>query len=171
MSLATGCFLGTQPATARAAGQAIVRDDPKLDLMRKVGELSATEDAAGLATIIAPEFVLHEDPGIPYGGDYYGVAGLIRLHATVMRSWHESRTEVLAMMAQLNGENVSVLLRVTGKPGSSASPVTAYVTQIWSFRNGKAVEARVWYYDAPALFMAMKSADALTVMERNRTER
>jgi ketosteroid isomerase-like protein len=49
-------------------------------------------------------------------------------------------------------------VRLRGKPGNSTEPVETLVNEIWEFRDGKAVEARVWYFDTPRLSQAISES-------------
>ena len=116
--------------------------------------LRAGDDAATLK-LFDPGFVIHEDPGMPYGGEIGGGENFLKLYRKVYDVWGENCLELLAKAGDPEGGRAFGFFRLTGCPAGATAPVESYVTLVWTFRNDLAVEARVFYYDTPRLSRAL----------------
>ena len=99
-----------------------------------------------------PQFIVYEDPGMPYGGILHGPDAFIALRRKVRKFWNLS---FIAKCIEPNGDKLVAVFKFTGVPGSAAGGLETVVTVIWTFRDDKAVEARVLYYDTPSLSLAL----------------
>jgi hypothetical protein len=118
--------------------------------------LRAEEDSV-TRQFFHPEFVVYEDPGMPYGGKYHGADGFIALRRKVRTYW---KLEILAKCAEPDGDYLVVVLGLTGLPGGPVANLETMVNVVWRFREGKGVEARVLYYNTPPLAAAIGQAVA-----------
>jgi ketosteroid isomerase-like protein len=116
--------------------------------------LKAGDDAVTLR-LFDPGFVIHEDPGMPYGGELSGGERFIRLRDKVYESWGEDCLELLFKMGEPDGNHSAGVFRLTDRRPGVAKPVESYVTVLWTFRDDLAVEVRVFYYDTPRLAAAL----------------
>lgn len=103
-------------------------------------------------TFFHPDFVVHEDPGMPYGGTYHGADGFVALRRKVREYWS---LEILSKCAEPGGDRLVIVLKLTGHPHGPTASLETMVTVVWTFRGDKAQEARVLYYDTPRLAAAM----------------
>jgi ketosteroid isomerase-like protein len=117
---------------------------------------SGDEDAT--RALISPDFVIHLDGGMPYGGTYYGPDGFLKLTATVFTAWGGSDFEPQYQLTDETGSRVCTVVRFTGRPEGSSETLETMLSEIWEFRNGRAVEARVWYFDTDRLSKAITVA-------------
>lgn len=115
--------------------------------------LKAGDDAATLR-LFAPDFVIHEDPGMPYGGEMKGAERFIRLRDKVYESWGENCLELLFKMGDPDGAHAAGVFRLTDRRPGAAS-TESYVTVLWTFRDKLATEVRIFYYDTPRLAKAL----------------
>jgi hypothetical protein len=99
-----------------------------------------------------PEFVVYEDPGMPYGGVLHGPDAFITLRRKVRKFWDLA---FIAKCIEPNGDKLVAVFNATGVPGSAVDGLETVVTVVWTFRGAKAVEARVLYYDTPRLSSAL----------------
>ena len=118
-------------------------------------EALKAEDEAATRALIAPDFVMYEDEGMPYGGVYRGPDGFFELIAKVWGTWGGTHFEPLYQIADPAGSRICAVVGFRGTPGQSTEPVEALINEVWEFRDGQAVEARVWYFDAPRLCRAI----------------
>ena len=119
-----------------------------------------SEDEAAIRALISPDFVMYEDEGMPYGGVYRGQDGFFELIDKVWRTWGGTHFEPLYQIADPAGSMVCAVVGFRGTPGQSTEAVEALINEVWEFRNGQAVEARVWYFDAPRLCRAIEGTRA-----------
>ena len=116
--------------------------------------LRAEEDSV-TRTFFDPSFVVHEDPGMPYGGDFRGADGFIALRRKVRQYW---KLEILSKCAEPGGNRLVIVLKLTGHPDGPTASLETMVTVVWTFRGDKAVEATVLYFDTPRLAAAIAGA-------------
>lgn len=126
-----------------------------IDLYFALVEALKAEDEAKTRTLIAPDFVMHEDEGMPYGGVYHGPDGFFDLIAKVWGTWGGTHFEPLYQIADPAGAKICAVVRFRGTPGNSSETVEALINEVWEFRNGQAVAATVWYYDSASLCRAI----------------
>lgn len=131
--------------------------DPK-DLYFKLVDVTKSGDPAALRAIIAPDFVIYEDEGMPYGGTYHGPDGLEALMGKVWAAWGGSHFEPEYQIADPKGDSVCAVVRFRSTNKATGEPVEALINEVWTFRDGKAVSARVWYFDSPGLCRALSGA-------------
>ena len=60
-----------------------------------------------------PDFQVHEDPGMPYGGTFQGADGFIALRRKVRTYW---QLEILSKCVAPEGDRLVIVLRLTGQP-------------------------------------------------------
>lgn len=119
-----------------------------------VAALKADDEAATRA-LIAPDFVIHEDESLPYGGVYHGPDGFMELSQTVWRMFGGSHFEPLYQLEDASGTRMCTVNTFTGTT-KEGREVSAIINEVWTFRDGQATEARVWYYDAANVARAMR---------------
>jgi ketosteroid isomerase-like protein len=123
-----------------------------------VDALKAGDEQATRA-LISPDFVIHLDGGMPYGGSYHGPDGFLKLTTTVFSAWGGSDFEPQYQLTDETGSRVCTVVRFTGKPEGSSETLETMLSEIWEFRNDQAVEARVWYFDTDRLSIALSGAN------------
>src|SRR5262245_41612082 len=107
---------------------------------------SAYEEMAGgnpapfLGALHPEEIVLHEPDPLPYGGTYRGHKEIMGFMAQAVEVMDPGRLEIDALIAE--GDRVVSLIRLGLKSGGEA-----LLTEHWVFRDGQAVELRVFWFD------------------------
>ena len=129
--------------------------DNPTELYFRLVDVSKSSDPAAIREVIAPDFVIHEDPGMPYGGVYRGPEGFEELIGKVWAAWGGSHFEPEYQIADPAGSNVCAVVRFRSTNKRTGEPVEALINEVWTFRDGQAVEARVWYFDSPSLCRAL----------------
>lgn len=102
-----------------------------------------------------PSFVVYEDPGLPYGGVFHGGDAFIALRKKVSALF---ALKILYVCAEPNGDRIAVVFDATGRPDKPTAGIETTVTVLWTFRDDKAVEAKVIYYDTPKVVAALAAA-------------
>lgn len=114
-----------------------------------------SEDDSAAMKYFHPDFVIHEDPGMPYGGVFKGADKFIELRRKVRAIWNLS---FIARCADQDGKTFVAVFRATGVRGGLAESMETVVTVVWTFQDERALEARVLYYDTPRLSAALTNA-------------
>lgn len=109
------------------------------------------DDEETLRGLIDPSFVMYEDEGMPYGGTFHGYEGFRKVQHTVYSTWRDHAVENICFLEDADQEHMCMVMRLAGRPGKSDDWVEAIVNEVWTVRDGKAVEARVWYFDTKRL--------------------
>jgi hypothetical protein len=101
--------------------------------------------------LIDPSFVMYNDPSMPYGGVYQGVEEWLAMRGVVYTTWRDAKVENLHLLEDAAGENITLVMKLAGHPGKCDDWTEAIVNEQWTIRDGKAVEARIWFCDATRL--------------------
>jgi ketosteroid isomerase-like protein len=116
------------------------------NLIAAVGE----RDLARVQSLIDPAFVIHYDASLPFGGRYEGMQGFFTV-LTELGSIADLKTEPVNYMESADGENYTLIIDLSATTPSGRA-ITTQVSEVWTVRDGKAVEARVWFWGAAGLF-------------------
>ncbi|WP_030166850.1 MULTISPECIES: hypothetical protein [Actinomycetes] len=108
------------------------------------------QDLTRIQNLVDPTFVIHYDGSLPFGGTYQGLAGFHEVVMKLTASMDNLVTEQLNYMEDANGEQYSLIISLTAKVGDRQ--VATQVSELWTVRAGKAVEARIWYWGAVDMF-------------------
>lgn len=129
--------------------------DPVMLYKRLLAAMRSSDDTSALP-LFAPDFVAWEDPGMAYGGRYEGGEGFLHLRRQVYEIWGPGAMQLLYVCGDPEGGHASAHFRLAGQPKGAAGPVEGHVAIAWTFRDGLATEARIFYYDTPRLNAAME---------------
>lgn len=119
-----------------------------------------SEDESALRALVHPDFVMYEDPGMPYGGVFKGPDAFVRVALAVKESWREQRLEKLHYSESPETSSVSIAFRMRARAKTTGEPVEIFLSEIWKFRDGLGVEAYVWYWNTPSLVSALRGEKA-----------
>jgi ketosteroid isomerase-like protein len=108
-------------------------------------------DADRVRSLIDPSFVIYNDASMPYGGVYHGPEGFLGMIGEVYRTWRDAKVENLHLLEDADGHNITFVDKLTGRPGKCQDLTEAIVSELWTVRDGKAVEARIWFWNATHL--------------------
>lgn len=108
------------------------------------------QDLKGVTALIDPQFVIHYDSSLPFGGTYHGLTGFFDVVTQLSASLLELSTAQLNYLEDANGEQYTLIIALTAQVGGRR--VTTQVSELWKVRAGKAVEARIWYWGAAGMF-------------------
>ena len=93
-------------------------------------------------SVLDPGIVCHDFPDLPDTGVYNGHQGFLTLIANAVEGFDEFRIEPEEFIEA--GDRVVVLVRTVGRGKLSGAEVDAQVAHVWTVRNGKAVELRLY---------------------------
>ena len=96
-----------------------------------------------------PDFVIYQDAGMPYGGEFHGVEAYLKADRMVPDVFGPNCLQMLFQCADASGEHASMHLKLTGRPAGATEPVEGHITVVWTFRNDLALETRAYYYNTP----------------------
>ena len=124
--------------------------DANKQIVRGAYEGMATGDAQAFLGVLDPEVEVHEPPFLPYGGTHRGIEGVIaflKQAAPLMRPGGLVVEDLIA-----DGDTVVATLTLGLRNGADAQ-----ITEVWTLRDGKAVDLRVFWFD-PAVAQAAAAA-------------
>jgi hypothetical protein len=127
----------------------------KIAVMRSVEALMHEGRIDEIANLVHPDFVVHEDPGMPYGGVYRGPDGFVRLVGNVVAAWDGLQTECLSFLDEPGGDGILLIIRNFGKAPGTGKPLEVLTSEYWRIVDGTLREGRVWYYDSPTAAAAL----------------
>lgn len=127
-----------------------------VDLIAKYDEFLVplrADDRETARKFFHPDFIVHEDPGMPYGGMFAGADAFIELRHKVRQYW---KLDIESKCVSPEGDRLVIVIHLTGLADGPCAGLETWVTVVWSFRDGKALEARVLYYDTPTVNAAIR---------------
>ena len=120
-----------------------------IELMKAGYEAAARGDIASVLELMDPEVVLHDRPEAPDATTYHGLDGVL---AALAVSADEFEDFTFAPEQFFDaGDQVVVVLEMTGRGRTSGVPVEERIAHLWTLRDGRAVELRVFSDPADAL--------------------
>lgn len=126
--------------------------DP-MAIIRRVYELEAASDLAGLTTLIDPDVTIHQDPALPWGGTHRGHEG-VAAFIGALRTAIDSTVETERLYQA--GEKVVQIGRTRGTVRSSGASFDVPECHVWTVRDGKVVHAE-FMIDSGAMLEALGS--------------
>jgi ketosteroid isomerase-like protein len=118
-------------------------------LIRRFFELALGDDLDGAAALLADDLVIHEPPGLPYGGEFHGVDGW-RDVTTRANAW--ASHEVLGPAEWLtSGDAVVMLARTRFRSRTSGRSADVDVVTVLRVRDGRIAEMDVYYREPEAV--------------------
>ncbi|KAA2258162.1 nuclear transport factor 2 family protein [Solihabitans fulvus] len=104
---------------------------------------------ADMAACLDPEVVMRQAPGLPYGGEWRGHAGIAGFMAAMSREW--SSLEFLEQEFSVDGDTVMVMNRGLLRSRATGRVLDTWVIQWMTVRNGLVAEIRPFYWDTAAV--------------------
>jgi hypothetical protein len=101
------------------------------------------------------DFRFYEDPGMPYGGEFEGADSFIQTRHKVMQFY---KLEIESKCESPEEDRLVIVLKLTGHDHAPTKGIVTWVCVVWRFRDGRAEEARVLYYDTPRSNAAIRGA-------------
>ena len=112
-----------------------------------------------------PDFTAYEDPGMPYGGVVRGGRNFLSLRQKVYDFWEPGFLNLQYVCGDGQGGHASAHFKLVGRPKGAGEQVEGYVIVTWTFRDGLAYEARVFYFDTPALSRALEAGNVSMIAQ------
>ncbi|HEX6391790.1 MAG TPA: nuclear transport factor 2 family protein [Solirubrobacteraceae bacterium] len=109
-------------------------------IVRGAYEGMAAGDAKAFLGVLDPAIEIHEPPFLPYGGTHRGVDGVIGFFQAAAAVVAPGKLAVEDLVA--DGDTVVATLTIGLRNGADAQ-----VAEIWTLRDGKAVDVRVFWFD------------------------
>lgn len=97
---------------------------------------------------------IHEEPSLPYGGEYHGPDGVQRHTLGYLDTWDalqgdaERRLDPEVIAA---GDRVAVLYHHRARNAATGEALDSPVVGLYRLANGRVVDARMFHFDAPAV--------------------
>ncbi|MYW03994.1 DUF4440 domain-containing protein [Streptomyces sp. SID3343] len=110
-------------------------------------------DFGDLAACLAPDVVMYQAPGLPYGGPRHGPAGIEDFMAAMGEAWRE--LEFLDQRFVVEGETAAILNRGRLTARATGRVLETWVMQMITVRDGLISEIRPFYWDTKAVDAAL----------------
>ncbi|SRR6266511_2526939 len=114
-----------------------------VELARRGYAAFAEDDVEAMAEFFHEDFVLYDSPLLPDQGVYRGFQGFVENYRKALESFEEFRSEPEEIF-DVGDERVVVAVRISGRGKGSQLVVDAHVAHLWTVRDGRAVELRVF---------------------------
>jgi DinB superfamily/SnoaL-like domain len=140
----------------------------KLEAVRRLFEAVAHRDEAGILEEYHPEVVIHEDPSLPYGGDYHGHEGALQHTRGFYQTWDALRRRELLEEAQrahppivldTRGEYVVVLGQARVMAPLGDRTVDLLGAFVFKVREGQVIESWMFHQGIVAILDLLKQVE------------
>ena len=113
------------------------------------------EDDEETAKLFHPDFEIHEDPGMPYGGEDRGGANFLKLRRKVYAAWGPKCLDLQFTTSDASGKHATGFFKLTDTRPNRKRDTVGYASLVWTFEDDLAREVYVLYYDTPRLSAAL----------------
>lgn len=108
------------------------------EAVRKAYDAINRNDIAGFAALLDPDIERVEPPGFPLAGTYHGLEA-VKAHVSQGRStWAEGACELDRMLVA--GDKVVAFIHVRVRLKDHTDWIDGRVTDVFTFRNGRAIQ-------------------------------
>ncbi len=108
-------------------------------------------DDTTVAALMHPAFVVHEAAGLPYAGEYRGLAGWQKLFSTVTGIWRDVSIKTEMYMGADDAEDFAILMILSGKSPDGREDFQTRILEHWRLQDGKVIEVWPHYWDTHAM--------------------
>ena len=106
-------------------------------------------DMPAMRSLLAPDFVIHEAEGLPYGGTYRGEAGWSELLQRIAATWESLVPTVRYLLG--DGRHFAVLMDLTLTSRATGRTIETSILESWTVEGGRIREVRPFYWDTSAV--------------------
>ncbi|WP_296678898.1 nuclear transport factor 2 family protein [Novosphingobium sp.] len=114
-------------------------------LLAQIYAMAGARDWDGVAERCAADFIVHEAPGIPYGGEWRGREALRRVAEAMYGTWHDASVQIHEIVGGETWAVVVLTLTMTSKRTGRTFSQT--VNEAGRFEDGLLKELRIHYFD------------------------
>ncbi len=108
-------------------------------------EAAQCRDIETMRRLMDPRAKVVEAASLPYGGEYQGVDGFLRLVRRVFTTFADIHVDIQDFIAE--GEHVAVLATMSGKRKKDGESFEMPIAEIWHVLNGRIMAIRPFYFD------------------------
>ncbi|WP_209240014.1 nuclear transport factor 2 family protein [Streptomyces oryzae] len=108
-----------------------------------------TASFAPLAPYFAPDVVLHQAAGLPYGGDWRGHAGMERFFQEMSRVWEAF--DIVQQQFLATGETSVILSRIRARSRATGREIAFPILQTMAITEGRITEVHPFYWDTATI--------------------
>jgi hypothetical protein len=98
-----------------------------------------------------PDFAIHEDPGMPYGGEAKGGASFLALRRKVYATWGPKCLDLQFKTSDASGRHATGFFNLHDKRPGKSGELVGHASLVWTFEDDLAREVYVFYYNTPKL--------------------
>jgi ketosteroid isomerase-like protein len=120
-----------------------------IELLRAGYEAAAAGDVEFVLGLMDPEVEVHDRPEAPDATTYRGHEGVVTALFASVDTFEDFRFVPERFFEA--GDRVVVVLEMTGRGRASGVPVEERIAHLWTIRDGRVVELRVFSDPADAL--------------------
>ena len=124
------------------------------DAARRLFEAVENRNSQAVAAIYHRDIVIHEAPGLPYGGEYQGHEGALRHGQGFRAAWdcfQPSGGRGLEPRFVAHDEHVAVQWRHRAENRETGERIDLPAAGIYRFVDGMVVDSRMFHFDIAAL--------------------
>lgn len=121
------------------------QDQANVSTLKAFYDAIFSNDWAAVERLVTSDLVVYEADGLPYRGEYHGLAALQSLFATVVSYWDDLKIEIQAITA---GDGYAIgLLQFQGRSKTQGTAVSMPIAEVTQFKQGRISSIRPIYWD------------------------
>ncbi|WP_253771463.1 nuclear transport factor 2 family protein [Goodfellowiella coeruleoviolacea] len=140
------------PAGSAGDGLAVLRGMYAAEARYLAAGGPGVADFAPLAPFFAPDVVLHQADGLPYGGTWRGHAGMERFFVAMSQAWESF--EIGEQRFLVDGPDIAVLTQVRATARATGRVLEFPILQRVVVADGRITEVWPFYWDTAAIAQA-----------------
>lgn len=129
------------------------QDKVNTETMQRFYDAIFANDWEGVEKVVSKNLTVYEAEGLPYGGEYRGIAGLQGLFAQVVGYWNDLSIEIKAVTS--GGGYVVGVLQFSGASKATGKKVSMPIAEIAEFENGLIASIKPIYWDTKTISEAI----------------
>jgi len=134
--------------------------DTNKRILERFFEAAHDNNEAALVALMHPDFTVHEADGMPYAGDYKGLAGWYEIFGKVTSVWKDVGIETTMLVGDASGEDFVAGITLTGKSPDGRESFKTTMLEHWIIKDGKVKECWPHYWDTHAMRMMYERSQA-----------
>lgn len=129
------------------------QDKSNAEVMKRFYEAVFSGNWDGVAKTVSKDLIVYEADGLPYHGEYRGMAGLQEVFGKVVGYWDDLNIDIKGVTCG-DGYVVGVL-QFSGTSKSTGKKISMPIAEISEFKNDVIATIKPVYWDTKAIAVAV----------------
>ena len=123
--------------------------NPNLAVKERLEKAAMSGDKEGVKACLAPDFVIYQSNGHPYGGTYKGADGFLIFMQAMFSAYAIEGLESKGVFTSDDPNSCVFEYRMFGKAAASGQKFDTTLLEHWRFRDGKVLSVKPCWFEIP----------------------